>query len=268
MGLLDYASDVFSQNGEDGVLAELFRRIGTTTSWCCELGAWDGVHLSNTRALILEGWSAVLIEADPGRYTDLVATYRGRDDVICLNATVSAPEPLSVLVGAAPRLDLLSVDVDGLDFEIVTTLDIAAPRVLCVEVNAGHDPMRSDLLPRETAAGNVGQPLRAFVHALAPQGYRLVAYTGNAIFVHEDSTGIDGVTPEAAYAEFVDRLDAEAREWLYLVNLGLVEPHYRYRNALLARRRLEIGALRAAQLRVGSLRARRVRFGRTGARGA
>jgi hypothetical protein len=67
----DYLSNVYSQNGEDGLLEEVFRRIGTTNKQCFECGAADGKWFSNTRKLIDEGWSALLIEEDPKNWPEL-----------------------------------------------------------------------------------------------------------------------------------------------------------------------------------------------------
>ena len=62
----DHSRNVTSQSGEDGILEEIFRRIQPTANdtakqrWCVEFGAWDGVHLSNTRQLLkTEGWGGV-----------------------------------------------------------------------------------------------------------------------------------------------------------------------------------------------------------------
>ena len=77
--LLDHAHDVHSQFGEDGVLAELLRRLGIERGWCCEFGAYDGVHLSNTRLLLEQGWvpenhfSGVLSAAPEGTLPPAVA---------------------------------------------------------------------------------------------------------------------------------------------------------------------------------------------------
>jgi len=61
-----YRRNVTSQFGQDGVLAETFKRLGIGPQpWCVEIGAHDGYSLSNTWNLINEqGWSAVLIEAE------------------------------------------------------------------------------------------------------------------------------------------------------------------------------------------------------------
>lgn len=61
--LLDFKRNDFSQNGEDGIIEELFRRIGIEAKTCCEFGAWDGIYLSNCRRLIDQGWQTLFIEA-------------------------------------------------------------------------------------------------------------------------------------------------------------------------------------------------------------
>jgi len=53
--LATFGRNVHSQNGEDGIIAEVLRRISEThelSRWCVEFGAWDGVYLSNTCCLI------------------------------------------------------------------------------------------------------------------------------------------------------------------------------------------------------------------------
>ena len=66
--LLDYSSDTYSQGGEDGIIAKILSLLPETDGWCVEFGAWDGIHLSNVRKLILEKrYRAVLIEGDSYR---------------------------------------------------------------------------------------------------------------------------------------------------------------------------------------------------------
>ena len=75
--LVDFAYNNFSQNGEDGIIQEIIKRIGLQKSkenWCVEFGAWDGIHLSNTFNLVQQGWNAVYIEGNKSRYKDLIRT--------------------------------------------------------------------------------------------------------------------------------------------------------------------------------------------------
>jgi hypothetical protein len=45
--LLMFRENIHSQNGEDGIVAELLKRLKLNRSggWVCEFGAWDGKHL-------------------------------------------------------------------------------------------------------------------------------------------------------------------------------------------------------------------------------
>jgi hypothetical protein len=59
---LQFARNEYSQGGEDGILQEIFRLIDTNDiPFCVDVGAWDGVHLSNTRALLCSSdrWGGV-----------------------------------------------------------------------------------------------------------------------------------------------------------------------------------------------------------------
>ena len=58
----------YSQYGEDGVVEEILKRIKKKfklDGWCCEFGAWDGIHFSNTCYFIKKlNYKAILIEGD------------------------------------------------------------------------------------------------------------------------------------------------------------------------------------------------------------
>jgi hypothetical protein len=250
--LIDHARDHYSQNGEDGVVARIFQVIGTSSRRCCEFGAWDGKHLSNTRALLLNGWSGVMIEADAPRFSELERTYASRGDVTCLREMIGVGEARLKTVlernSCALDFDFVSIDIDGLDYEIFEAMGIS-PRVVCVEVNAGHSPASTAPVPRGVAERDVGQPLGLFAKLAGKLGYRLVCYTANAFLVHESVGGeevLPTLTPEVAYEEFVARLDLDARKWMYRVNRALAPPFHRFENPLLTARHLGLSRGSAA----------------------
>jgi hypothetical protein len=256
MRLIDAARDTYSQNGEDGILERIFDVIGPGGRRCCEFGAWDGVHLSNARAMVVNGWSGVFIESDADRFHELLANYRDWSEVQCIQAVVNVDtNRLDVLLerhGIPQEFDLLSIDVDGLDYWIFETLPFR-PRVICVEVNGGHPPTARALLPLHIAERNVGQPLGAFTNAGAELGYRLVAYTGNAFFVHCDEGHEDELptlTPATAYEQHLARLATPERRWLYRVNYGLAPPYHRFGNAYLEAAALGLSFADVARARI------------------
>ena len=63
-----YAKNIYSQNGEDGIIEELLKRLDIKNGWVCEFGAWDGINLSNTFRLVENGFNAVFIEGDQNKY--------------------------------------------------------------------------------------------------------------------------------------------------------------------------------------------------------
>jgi len=260
-GLLSYKSDVYSQNGEDGIIARIFSVLGTSFGLCCEFGAWDGEHLSNTRRLIVDqSWRGIFIEADPERYRVLCRKYQANDRVTSICRCVDYE---TNTLGAILRdhredgeLDFLSVDIDGLDYEIFQGLDMR-PKVICIEVNAGHSPTSTRVISRQVAARNVGQPLPYFCKIASDKGYRLVAYTGNAFFIRNDVDS-DRVLPtlsaEEAYCEFLAHLSTRVKKWYVLANAGKVPPFYQFGNPLLSGDALEYSAIGRHLLRLSAAR--------------
>lgn len=257
LDLLDYKKNIYSQNGEDGIIQKIFELISAKNRICCEFGAWDGIHLSNTRNLILSGWTSIMIEGDKQKSKELIKNYINNKRVYCVNKYVDSKEnkvlkiladlPITNLV---EKIDFLSIDIDGLDFEIFRTLDIS-PKVICVEVNAGHHPDSSVEIKKNIAKNNVGQPLNFFSKIAKNKGYSLVCYTGNAFYIKNSilkNKNIKPVSDLEAYKIFLSYLDSKEKEWLYLVNRGSVSPSHKFNNQLLTADNLNIGKFREIQL--------------------
>jgi hypothetical protein len=264
-GLLRFRRNVFSQNGEDGILEELFHAIRVKSEVCCEFGAHNGTTYSNTRKLILEGWKGIMIEADPGLFAKLKTAFPSHCQIACINVKVDTDEnhlervlTREGLSNLASQLDLLSIDIDGLDSEILEALTLR-PAVICIEVNGAHPPTASGRIPRQVAARNVGQPLAVMTQIAQKLGYTLVCYTANAIYVRRDLfdlASLRELTPTEAYREYFEALQLRDREWLFLENLGLVPPFHRFQNPALSGESLGIRPARAVWLKASSLRYR------------
>ncbi len=261
--LFDCRRTGFSQSGEEGVIHHIMELLGRDKGLCCEFGAWDGIHLSNTRQLMLDGWRGLMIEADPVRYEDLIATYPpGSSGAVCACALVdngnNSLAKIAARSGITDRFDLVSIDIDGLDFEVFETLAEfdRPPLLVCVEVGNMHHPDKAKRLPREIAMKGPGQPLALFIEQGRRLGYRLVCYVGvNAFFLHADA-GLEKELPTIS-ARDAHRLmfpliaeDQFFREWSYLCNLGMEAPYYRFDNPLFSRKALGISRTRALQLRM------------------
>lgn len=135
--LTGQSGNVTSQTGEDGLLAALFDRIGIRNRWCFEVGAGDGVYLSNTKALRDDGWSAVLIEAD-NRLCDKLNSFADAR-VVTVHRRIGPDSLDSILreASAPADPDLGVIDIDGQDYYAFGGLNVTRPRVMLVEFNAG-----------------------------------------------------------------------------------------------------------------------------------
>lgn len=194
------AHNEYSQSGEDGILRELFRLLGVDQGWCVELGAWDGVHLSNTHSLIKNReWRAVLIEADVSKFAELERNTRTFPGVICINRFIGfdPPDDLDSVLssqGVSRELDLLSIDVDGNDYHIWERLHDCRPKVVVIEFNPTIPNDVEFVQPRDRGL-NQGNSLLSLTNLGLEKGYELAAATTtNGIFVRDDlfpSLGIE-----------------------------------------------------------------------------
>ncbi|MGR4001160.1 MAG: FkbM family methyltransferase [Alphaproteobacteria bacterium] len=138
--LMGYIRKIYSRTGEDGILVEIFHRLGIERGIFCEFGAWDGVNISNCRALFDAGWRGTFIEADAERFRKLEENYADhKDRILTLNHFIDreGENSLDVIFGRndITELDLLSIDIDGDDLAVWRSLTVLRPRVVIIEYN-------------------------------------------------------------------------------------------------------------------------------------
>lgn len=192
-----------SQNGEDGVLCEIFRRIGAPGRTFVEFGIESGVE-GNAVFLAQTGWSGLFMEPDDTAHAALAAWYApmaGR--VTCLKAAVTR-ENINALFadgGVPDEPDLVSIDVDGVDYWLWDALE-CRPRVLMIEYNGAlgfEDALTVPYDPdhRWDGTSYMGASLPALEALGRRKGYRLVHTDRcgvNAFFVRADLA--DGRFPD------------------------------------------------------------------------
>jgi hypothetical protein len=191
--LQKYRKIYFSQNGEDGMLEHILSKI-SSNKWAVEFGAWDGKYLSNTYHFIeRHGYSAVLIEGDGAKMMDLNRnTEQFGDKVKCINAFVepSGSNSLDNLLKSTAipvDFDLLSIDIDGMDYFIWQSLLNYRPKVVIIEINIADKPGKvrvHDVSMTNYVQGESGSSIESIKRLANEKGYALLANIAcNAIFV-------------------------------------------------------------------------------------
>ena len=188
--LLGFAENIHSQNGEDGIIAEILRRLSITSGWFVEFGAWDGKRMSNTWNLAERGWSGVFIESNVKKFRELqqnTKTLCGSIHTIHSWVAIGGPRSLDNLLAKIPlppNFDVLSIDIDSYDYFVWQSLTRYSPRIVIIEINSSFAP-QVRRTHREDSI-RPGSSFRSVLELGTAKGYTLVCHTGNMIFVKSE----------------------------------------------------------------------------------
>lgn len=229
---------VYSQNGEDGIIEEIFNRIGTTDKFFVEFGVGNGLE-NNTAYLLIKDWQGVWLEGHhpsvefiqsefcreiAAKSLRIQETFITAENIVALFEQNNIPK----------EFDLLSIDIDGNDYHVWKMLAAYRPRVVVVEYNATFPPPTMWIKKYDPAwmwDGSIGfgASLKAFEHLGTELGYRLVGcnFAGaNAFFVRND------LLNERFHAPFTAEEHYEPhRSYLHYTSGHKRRMHERHRNA-------------------------------------
>ena len=206
-----------SQHEEDGITVALFNRIGSATHRFVEIGA--GVNGGNSGFLAREcGWTGLMLESSPARVASLQRRFAPAVRVVEAQVSRENVNGLIDANGLAGDIDLLSIDIDGVDYWVWEALTASRPRLVIVEYNPFLGADRAVAIPYDSQFDRhrfevprdayYGASLPALVKLGARKGYRLVLVEPrgvNAFFVRDDlahdlpAAALEGMTiaPEA-----------------------------------------------------------------------
>ena len=196
--LVRHEAQFFSQNGEDGIIAEIFQRIGTKDRTFVEIGLGNGLE-SNSAFLLQQGWKGWWFEANEQGCRDAREIFKGpleKKLLSIIQSFVTAEEiPELFKTNAIPNeFDLLSIDIDRNTYFVWEALVNYRPRVAIIEYNGLVPPSIDYKVPYVKGKawqddGQWGAGLKSYELLAKRLGYRLVGceLTGvNAFFVRED----------------------------------------------------------------------------------
>jgi hypothetical protein len=194
--LRGFERTISSQNGEDGILFEIFNRIGTRTKFFVEFGVESGVQCNCAYLVRYFGWSGLFLEANPADFARLQEQYREFPSVTCAQAAVTAQnvEQLFEASGVPREIDLLSIDIDGNDYWVWAALQNWRPRVVVIEYNPFYPPPRRWVMKEDPGyvwqwTSYFGASLASLTALAGRKGYTLVgtdSHGVNAFFVRND----------------------------------------------------------------------------------
>lgn len=224
VSILEKKKNVHSQNGEDGIIEYVFDTLGIQIGKFIEFGAWDGKLHSNTYNLYEKGWKGVYIEGDENKYSDLIKSFAHDNGMTCLNRMVgySETDNLDLIIDESQykdcEFDIVSIDVDGVDYNIFERMRKYLPKVILIEVNAGHDPLYDKEIPVSISYNNIGQSITVISREAEKKGYFPLCYTGNLFLIQNQYIELFKPyikTTESIYIDFLHHLESTNKGGLH-----------------------------------------------------
>lgn len=190
-----------SQFEEDGILLYIFALIGTTNRKCVEICAGNGIECNTANLILHHGWWGYLFDGDERNVAQGVEYFRNSRDTWLYppkfnRAWITAENVNDVIgkAGVSGGIDLLSLDIDGMDYWVWKAIDCIRPRVVVCETHNVIGPHDALTIPYDpnfkitTPDDYQGASLAAMTGLAGQKGYRLVGthrYGFNAFFILE-----------------------------------------------------------------------------------
>lgn len=187
----------FSQHGEDGILCEIFKRIGTANKIFVEIGVDTGVE-NNTHLLLESGWKGLWIEGSKEHCGEIRKNFEAKlkDRRLSLEECFVTKDNINETIAKhfTGEVDLFSLDIDGNDYYILDQITAISPRVVVTEYNGNFFPPARMVIEYDPnfvwqKDDYYGASLQVFADWFQEHGYSLVCcdLSGtNAFWVRND----------------------------------------------------------------------------------
>ncbi len=220
-----FESALYSQNGEDGIIKEVFFRIGASKKFFVEIGAGDGAESTATALGLLYNWSGLMIEADEDKCFRLAEAFRANQRVAVKRAFVTKENVGELLASAqTPQdFDLLVIDIDGNDYWIWSSLRQYRPKLVIIEYNQSFPPPMKRVMQYaplhawDGLSNYFGASLQSLVELAESMDYALIGTDKrgiNAFFLRSDLIAAACFPPVTAVQAYHRWLPLYLRRWL------------------------------------------------------
>ena len=195
-----FRRNVHSQNGEDGIIEKLFEVLDINDGYVAEVGAHDGIEISNTYNIFKNNnnFIPILIEGDLERTERLKNNLKDISAKYVIERYIDTDKNFESLClpDLSDRFQFLSIDIDGDDYGVWKGLIKYRPKIILIEADSFTPPT---IVKKCSKTGFSV----AALHLLGEEkGYELITHCGNVFFVVEelfDKLGIEDNLPTTVF---------------------------------------------------------------------
>ena len=199
--LSDIEFQVYSQWGEDGIIDWLITKYPEIPKSFLEIGT-QNYRESNTRFLLInKNWKGFIIEADKAAVKDIKSQrIYWKHNLRAINEFITKDNINNIIKGfnIPKKIGLLSLDIDGVDYWVLSKLSALDPSIIVCEYNSlfGQKksvtvPYKSNFIRSEEHYSNLyyGASINAFIDLMKKKNYFLIGTNSagnNAFFVRKN----------------------------------------------------------------------------------
>jgi hypothetical protein len=185
---------VFSENGEDGILLELLERTGAPVKTFVEIGIENARECNTAVLAFVLGWDGLMLDADPLHVASAQRLAHrmllGRPNRVEIRRNFVTRESIRSLF-PRPELGVLSIDVDGMDYWLWQAVDGVQPRIVVVEYNASLGSEAAITVPYQADfSASAAHPSR-YYHGASLAALEKLGRRKNYALVAVDSAGVN-----------------------------------------------------------------------------
>lgn len=196
--LKDVGFRKYSQFEEDGILLYIFSLVPPINRTCVEICAGDGRECNTSNLIINHGWWGHLFDGNEKNVRAGEAFFSKNKDTFLYRprftkawVTAENANELIASSGASGPIDLLSLDIDGMDYWVWKAISVIEPQVVVCETHNPVPPDKALTVPYDPAfvfetENYRGASLAAMCKLGREKGYRLVGtnrFGFNAFFI-------------------------------------------------------------------------------------
>ncbi|MDD5209046.1 MAG: hypothetical protein PHV36_06650 [Elusimicrobiales bacterium] len=213
---LSWEFSAFSQNGEDGIIDFLTRKLLSPNRYFIEIGACDGIENNTAWLAIARKYNGLMIEGDPAVSAKAKKAIKKYSlGVECLSLFVDS-ENISALAGKAfyKDPDVFSLDIDGMDYYVAEAVLSKGfkPKILVVEYNSVFGPDRAVTVPYRKDFSHAKAHPSELYFGVSVEGWRKALGKYGYQFLTVDSNGVNAffINPAAFPEDFLLKIKGKA----------------------------------------------------------
>jgi len=186
----------YSHNNEQQYIEDILLNIDNKKTEYVDIGASDGIEMSNTLFLAQKKWKGFCVEYNTNKYNALLNNYKNFDSIKFSNSKVTPYNILEILNSNDVSKDFafLNLDIDGYDYFVLDSLlSEYRPATICAEINEKiPPPVKFAVLYNESYSWNdapfFGQSISQVQDLCNNHDYSIINVEYNNVFLIDNKT--------------------------------------------------------------------------------